>query len=84
MELKHAHSAAIFDGLEKQLPAYMKNKGAEFGVYGVLWFKGDEFDKPAEEMLQFGAELHRRRLLLPHDIAIETFDLTKPVPPSKQ
>jgi hypothetical protein len=82
MELKHAHSQAIFDGLEKQLPAYMKNKGAEFGVYGVLWFKSDEFDEPNQDKLLFGAELHRRRLLLPNHIVIETFDLTKPVPPS--
>lgn len=83
MELKHAHSDAIYDGLETQLPAYMRSKGAEFGIYGVLWFKGSDFDKPNEEFPLFSAALTARCAELGLKIKVEVFDLTRPVAPTK-
>jgi len=46
VEFKHAHNPKLVDGLIKQLPAYMKSKGCDFGVYCVLYFKGKYFDEP--------------------------------------
>lgn len=48
VEVKHAHSSKLDDGLRQQLPAYMKSKGSDFGFYLVLWSKGDQFDKPVK------------------------------------
>ena len=36
-------------GLTEQLPYYMRQKEAEFGIYLVLWYKGDFFDEPKYE-----------------------------------
>ncbi|TVP57715.1 MAG: hypothetical protein EA343_22335 [Nodularia sp. (in: Bacteria)] len=46
VEFKLAHSNNVYHGLEKQLPAYMKNKGIKYGAYCVLWFKCEWFDQP--------------------------------------
>lgn len=48
IEFKLAHSNDLVDGLLKQLPAYMKAKGCDFGIYCVLYFKGPDFPKPRE------------------------------------
>lgn len=45
-EVKKAHAGGVIRGLEVQLPAYMARKRSPYGVYIVLWFKGDWFDKP--------------------------------------
>lgn len=47
IEVKHAHSIECLDGLHKQLPSYMRNKRIQFGIYIVLWYKCDWFDKPS-------------------------------------
>lgn len=54
IEIKHAHSDDIEHGLKVQLPEYMKRKGAVFGIYIVLWFKGEEwfFDRPNIESVK--------------------------------
>jgi hypothetical protein len=46
-EFKRAQSSDLEHGLTHQLPEYMHSEGADFGVYGVLWFKGADFDEPA-------------------------------------
>jgi hypothetical protein len=46
MEVKRAHSDDLSHGLEVQLPGYMQRKRAQYGVFVVLWFKGEWFDKP--------------------------------------
>ncbi|PFE48201.1 hypothetical protein CN318_29825 [Bacillus cereus] len=48
VEFKHAHSSSREDGLLKQLPEYMRSMGTDFGIYCVLYFKGNSFDKPKE------------------------------------
>ena len=48
VEVKHAHSSKLENGIKHQLPNYMKSKGVDFGFYLVLWFKGECFDKPSK------------------------------------
>ncbi len=55
IEFKHAHSDDLEHGLIKQLPAYMRAKGTDYGIYCVLYFKGLDFDEPKsgkDELLQ--------------------------------
>ena len=46
VEFKHAHSSDLKDGLLKQLPAYMRAKGCDFGLYCMMFFKGPYFEEP--------------------------------------
>jgi len=85
MEAKHAHSNDIEHGLFIQLPIYMRAVSADFGIYLVLWFKGKDFDKPAEvnfEQLQLKFILKRPRP--PSNVRIMHLDLSIPAPPSKR
>ncbi len=85
VEFKHAHSDQVFRGVEAQLPTYMNAKAAEFGIYSVLWFKGNEFGEPSQfDMGELKTELEARRLKTGLNIAILMLDLTKPLPPSKR
>ena len=63
VEFKHAHSDDLLDGLVKQLPAYMKAKGCDFGVYCVMYFRGKYFAKPEKyelHELKFFLEMQKR------------------------
>lgn len=51
-EVKLAHAGDLEHGLEKQLPAYMAAKRAQYGMFIVLWFKGEWFDRPSNETLR--------------------------------
>lgn len=46
IELKNAHSPKIEAGLTLQLPQYLKSERTRHGIYLVLWYKGELFDKP--------------------------------------
>jgi len=87
VEFKHAHSPHLVDGLVKQLPAYMKAKGGDFGVYCVLYFKGPHFSKPHEydDAGQLILSLIDRVSLagLSGVVRILTFDFSHPRPPSE-
>lgn len=87
-EFKNAHSDDIYQGLEMQLPLYMKNKNAEYGAYCVLGFKGDWFDEPngmTLKDLEFELLVKRLSLLpLTQNVRIFMFDLSKPNSASKQ
>ena len=48
IEFKNAHSQDLEAGLAKQLPAYMRSKGCDYGLYGVLYFRGQYFNGPEE------------------------------------
>lgn len=85
IEFKYAHSKDLFDGLLKQLPAYMKAKGCNFGIYCVPYFKGPYFEEPKEYDL-LGARMileKQKRAAGLKDIRILMFDLSMPQPPSK-
>jgi hypothetical protein len=84
IEFKHAHSSQLEHGLTKQLPTYMRAKACNFGIYCILYFKGEYFDKPHESIpdMEF-----RLKNLIPAsaypDINIVTLNLSHPVPPSR-
>jgi hypothetical protein len=48
MEIKNAHSDKLERGLTHQLPQYLAERGANKGIYAILWFKGRLFDKPVD------------------------------------
>jgi len=85
IEFKHAHSKDVFSGLLKQLPAYMQAKGCDFGLYCVMWFKGEDFSEPKEY------DLHQLEMLLNgssisaglSNIRVILLDFSHKKPPSK-
>lgn len=86
VEFKNAHSSDIFDGLTKQLPAYMRSKQTDLGIYAVLWYKGSHFDKPTKydlKGLQTALNIASVRSGLSLRIRTIILDLAHPSPPSK-
>ncbi|MBE0517459.1 MAG: hypothetical protein IBX41_08770 [Methanophagales archaeon] len=85
VEFKHAHSPDLKDGLLKQLPAYMRAKGCNFGLYCVMFFKGSYFTEPREYDLRnidlFLSGLASKAGL--SSIRILIFDFSHPKPPSQ-
>jgi len=85
VEFKHAHSRKLRDGLLKQLPTYMKNKGCDFGIYCVMFFKGKYFEEPKKYTIEtLNSYLHS--LWGPaglSNIRILVFNLSYPIQPSK-
>ncbi|MCD6100034.1 MAG: hypothetical protein J7K33_05560 [Candidatus Marinimicrobia bacterium] len=85
VEFKHAHSPDLEDGLIKQLPAYMRAKGCDFGLYCVMFFKGPYFTEPRKHDIRnidlFLSGLASSAGL--SNIRILIFDLSRPKPPSR-
>ncbi|EGR0905781.1 hypothetical protein ACSTJP_01500 [Vibrio parahaemolyticus] len=48
VEFKRAHSTKLIHGLDIQLPCYMQTINATYGIYGVFWFKGNDFEQPSK------------------------------------
>ena len=48
VELKNAHHDALAHGINTQLPLYIKDVGRKEGIFLVLWYKSDIFNKPAK------------------------------------
>ncbi len=46
IELKNAHHDLLIHGIESQLPLYIKAEGRQEGIFLVLWYKCDIFEKP--------------------------------------
>lgn len=85
MEAKHAHSTNIEHGLFTQLPTYMRAVSAEFGIYLVLWFKGRDFDRPAEtDFDQLRDKFELKKPSPPSNVRIMHLNLSIPAPPSKR
>ena len=85
IEVKHAHNPKLLKGLTHQFPLYMKVKGSDFGIYLVLWFKGDSFNKPSYQSYHhMEDDLHKSRNAMGHGkmIKILTLDLTAAPTPS--
>jgi len=87
-EFKHAHSKDIYNGLEKQLPAYMRSCDSTYGAYCVLGFKGEWFDEPKEMSLFHLNLILQSRYFMPVDpiqknIRVLLYDLSKPASASK-
>jgi len=85
VEFKHAHSPDLKDGLLKQLPAYMRAKGCNFGLYCVMFFKGPYFMEPRKYDLR-NIDLFLNGLASSaglSNIRILIFDFSRPKPPSQ-
>ena len=85
VEFKHAHSPDLEDGLLKQLPAYMRAKGCDFGLYCVMFFKGPYFTEPRKYDLR-NIDLFLNGLASSaglSNVRILIFDLSRPKPPSQ-
>jgi hypothetical protein len=85
VELKNAHSSDRRNGLLNQLPAYMKGKGSDFGIYCVLYYRGADFDEPKNlSPKDIASELNilRARNGLPN-IRVIILDLDQKLSPSK-
>lgn len=82
MELKHAHSERLFQGLTDQLPQYVAERRPDAAVYGVFWYKGQGCDKPAYPTLAAClGDLDARR---PREVAaVCGFDVSYRTPASK-
>ena len=46
VELKNAHHTELAHGIESQLPLYIRDMGKKEGIFLVLWYKNDRFNKP--------------------------------------
>ena len=46
VELKNAHHDDLKHGIQSQLPLYIRGVGKKEGIFLVLWYKNDIFDKP--------------------------------------
>lgn len=85
-EFKNAHSDKVFDGLTKQLPAYITSKGADYGAYCVLNYFG-EWLKPQEKQSNIESDLMQVRTFMgkpfSDQIRVFNFRLSKSISASK-
>ncbi|HUW94223.1 MAG TPA: hypothetical protein VMW58_00400 [Anaerolineae bacterium] len=82
LEIKNAHSGRLERGLTHQLPKYMSEREADYGVYGILWYKGRTFDEPADVTAEDC--LARLRNMKPDQVhEVVAFDVSFPVQASK-
>jgi hypothetical protein len=91
-EFKNAHSKDVLHGLTVQLPQYMRNAGASYGAYCVLWYKGewwlspDKYDTPDEFLINLqtmSLEAYASEPLL-EGVRIFVYDLSKKPPASRK
>jgi len=86
IEFKHAHSDKLEEGLMVQLPEYMRNNACSFGIYCVLYFKGNLFSEPQKydhSDLFIYLEGVAMKAGLKH-IRIYILNLSHPIPPRKK
>ncbi len=82
LEIKNAHSPRLERGLTHQLPQYMSERQADYGVYGILWYKGRTFDEPADETVEDC--LARLRDIKPDQVhEVVAFDVSFPIQASR-
>ena len=83
VELKLAHAENIEKGLTKQLPAYLKGERCKYGVYLVLWYKCELFDRPRKYNALSELETQLNKINANKNISNLIINCTKPVSPSK-
>ncbi len=86
IEFKHAHSDDLQHGLVEQLPAYMRSKGSDYGIYCVMYFKGEHFDEPrGQDLSELNWFLYKERDGAGlSNIRVFGLDLSFPKPPSRR
>lgn len=84
IELKYAHSGKLLHGLTKQIKEYMDDEGTRDGIYLILWFRNDNFDKPSKydspEVLK---DFLEENIPKKYRIKLMVIDCTKKPSPSK-
>jgi hypothetical protein len=83
VELKLAHAVKVEEGLTKQLPAYLEGERCKYGVYLVLWYKCNIFNKPTKYKTLNDLENQLNQLNANKNISNLIIDCTKPTSPSK-
>jgi hypothetical protein len=92
VEFKHAHSRDLYRGLMEQLPRYMESQAATYGIYGVFWFKGRDWDQPtldlplsgiADEPEALRSALGEAARVLPGRVAVVVIDVSRRLSPSR-
>lgn len=84
IEFKNAHSPDIVHGLIDQLPIYMRNSEAEYGIYGVFnytgeWFKTNpKFSIECDMGFELAIEQQKNKDSIGDNIRIIIIDLGKP------
>jgi len=73
----------IENGINVQLPIYMKDKRCNYGVFIALWFKTDVFENPTKFGTVKELETHIKKIKSNHRIMEMIIDCTKPISPSK-
>lgn len=85
LEVKLAHAADLEHGLFVQLPEYMRHHGAAYGIYCVLNFKGEWFDKPTlpdDRDPMFYLSLKAKEQKVPELERIRWFEIALAKPPT--
>ena len=83
VEIKCAHNDEAEHGFATQLPAYMRAKGTDLGIYVVLWFRGKHFDEPACSQFELSLRLMKASDRVP-PLPILFIDASFRPPPSQQ
>lgn len=78
VEAKNAHSPKLFDGIEKQLPAYMSATSANFGIYLILCYHG-EADSYDDDSIR----IKINKFITSNSIRVVYLDLSQKCTPSK-
>lgn len=73
----------IEDGINAQLPIYMKALNCNYGVFIVLWFKNNEFNYPNKYNSIAELDTHIKNIKSNNRIMDMIIDCTKPTNPSK-
>lgn len=82
MEVINAHSSDLINEIVTKFPSYMKFKKSKFGIFLVLWYKGERFDKPNYESaismeLNMSSSFHQANYYKDyHNISVITLDLS--------
>jgi len=85
VELKNAHHDNLKHGIESQLPLYIKSIGKKEGIFLVLWYKNDIFEKPtAYSSVQELASFLLSNVPPKFKIKPLIIDCTKKISPSKK
>lgn len=87
VEFKLAHNKKVHHGIQHQLPAYMRQRLTDQGIFVVLWFKGDHFEEPHEykSVEELMAELQKEsfKTRRQHPISVFGIEIQRKASPSK-
>lgn len=87
VEFKLAHNKKLHNGIKNQLPAYMRQRLTDQGIFVVLWFKGGHFEDPREynTVEELMAELQKESFKTRRQYPINIFgiEIQRKDPPSK-